>query len=83
MDKGTNLCPQKPWSPDNAGQVNMKIQGNKCYNFLLQTSWLFLNDVLGVSGSAWHRGVSVPKTHKDLIQPCVLCELQEGYKMGR
>ena len=25
---------------------------------------------------------SVPKTHKDLIQPCVLCELQEGYKMG-
>ena len=29
MDKGTNLCPQKPWSPDNAGQVNMQIQGNK------------------------------------------------------
>ena len=27
--------------------------------------------------------LSVPQTHKDLIQPCVLCELQEGYKMGR
>ena len=35
----------------------MQVEGNKCYSFFLQTSWLFLNHVLGVSGSAWHHGV--------------------------
>ena len=64
----------------------MQVEGNKCYNFFLQTSWLFLNHVLGVSGSAWHHGVFSTQnthTHTKKSSHVFLYELQERYKMGR